>query len=322
MSKLSNILKMVILLNNRGKMKIQDLAEELEVSTRMIRRYKDELEQVSIYIDSFNGAKGGYVLKENPFPMLVKLDQHEIAALQMAKEHLSYEENFIFINEFNSAIDKINSIYTSKGHNMTVGSDEENKFIQYSYPNVDIEIEKKKYNDFHAAVISNRKIRINYTSIKSGNTERIVCPYAVFMYNGFWYFIGHCELRNEVRHFKLSRISSYEVLDDKRFIKPKNFRLKDYFENSIGLFNDKQYKLKLEIEHPMSVIVSERIWVENQKIQIKDDRTIIFEATMSGLPEIVWWILAMGSKVTIHEPEEIRSIIAEEIRKMNEKYDF
>ncbi len=62
MSKLSNVLKMLQLLNKGKKYTINDLALELEVSPRMIRQYKDELEMAGIYISTIKGPYGGYIL--------------------------------------------------------------------------------------------------------------------------------------------------------------------------------------------------------------------------------------------------------------------
>ncbi len=65
MSKLSNILTMLEYLSNGKKYSIKELSERLEVSPRMIRVYKDELEKAGIYIDSVKGPCGGYELNQN-----------------------------------------------------------------------------------------------------------------------------------------------------------------------------------------------------------------------------------------------------------------
>ncbi len=65
MSKISNILNMIELLSAGKKYCIQELSEKLEVSPRMIRVYKDELEKAGIYIDTIKGPYGGYVLNQN-----------------------------------------------------------------------------------------------------------------------------------------------------------------------------------------------------------------------------------------------------------------
>lgn len=50
MSKLSNCLCMIELLHARGKMKISELAEVLEVKEHMIRIYRDDIEMAGIFI--------------------------------------------------------------------------------------------------------------------------------------------------------------------------------------------------------------------------------------------------------------------------------
>jgi predicted DNA-binding transcriptional regulator YafY len=70
----------------------------------------------------------------------------------------------------------------------------------------------------------------------------------------------------------------------------------------------------------MSYIVSEKIWVENQKIIWNDDESIIFEAIMSGKTEIVSWILSMGSNAKVLGPGELKKTIKEEIDKIIKYY--
>lgn len=65
MSKLSNTITMLRLLQNGRKYSIKELADKIEVSPRMIREYKNELELAGIYIESIRGPYGGYYLNQN-----------------------------------------------------------------------------------------------------------------------------------------------------------------------------------------------------------------------------------------------------------------
>lgn len=65
MSKLSNTIMLLRLLQNGKKYSVKELAEKLEVSTRMVREYKKELEYAGIYIESIKGPYGGYYLNQN-----------------------------------------------------------------------------------------------------------------------------------------------------------------------------------------------------------------------------------------------------------------
>ena len=65
MSKISNVLTMIEYLSTGRKYSIAELSEKLEVTPRMIRVYKDEIEKAGIYIDTIKGPYGGYVLNQN-----------------------------------------------------------------------------------------------------------------------------------------------------------------------------------------------------------------------------------------------------------------
>ena len=64
MSKISNVISMLQILSSGRKYSINELANTLEVTPRMIRVYKEELEKAGIFIDTIRGPYGGYVLNQ------------------------------------------------------------------------------------------------------------------------------------------------------------------------------------------------------------------------------------------------------------------
>ncbi len=100
MSKLSNTIMMLRLLQNGKKYTIKELAQQIEVSPRMIREYKQELEYAGIFIDSLRGPYGGYYLNQNiKLPELTK--KHQIIPL----------DNKEYYNLFSKAITNRNKCY-------------------------------------------------------------------------------------------------------------------------------------------------------------------------------------------------------------------
>ena len=65
MTKLSNTTMLLRLLQNVKKYSINELSNIIEVSPRMIREYKSELELAGIYIESIRGRYGGYYLNQD-----------------------------------------------------------------------------------------------------------------------------------------------------------------------------------------------------------------------------------------------------------------
>ena len=65
------------------------------------------------------------------------------------------------------------------------------------------------------AIKNKNKVYIVYKSINSGITNRIIHPAELFCYIDKWYVAAFCELRNEIRLFKLENILEYNGLEDK-----------------------------------------------------------------------------------------------------------
>lgn len=60
MSKLAQLLKMIKMLENEGKLKTSDIAVRLNVSDRMIRKYANDIKEAGLPIRSVSGPGGGY----------------------------------------------------------------------------------------------------------------------------------------------------------------------------------------------------------------------------------------------------------------------
>ena len=61
MSKISNVLIMLEYLSSGRKYSIKELSEKIEVSPRMIRVYKEEIEKAGIYIDTIKEKRKCYI---------------------------------------------------------------------------------------------------------------------------------------------------------------------------------------------------------------------------------------------------------------------
>jgi predicted DNA-binding transcriptional regulator YafY len=292
-------------------MKCKDIAEELEVDERQVRKYKRDLELAGINITSTTGIDGGYSIDGYDHLLNLNINDVDLTVLNLATFQLK-SMNFPYYREFNVLKDKINIANKSN----------EKEYVQYfqksARENINEE-DKKKTLDINCAVITRRKMEIEYFSLSSGLSIRIIHPYAIISYKNSLYIIAFCEKRNEIRDFKISRIKKYKTLDYK-FEIDKNFSLKRYMNGSFGIYRDSKLNVKMCIYKPMSYIISEKIWTENQKITWNDDESVIFEATMSGKTEIVSWVLSMGSKVKVLAPEELKIAVKEEIDKIKKYY--
>lgn len=83
----------------------------------------------------------------------------------------------------------------------------------------------------NSAIGENRRIRMKYSS-SSGNRVREVNPYALQMHEGIEYLVGYDHYRNEVRHFRPTRMKWVEETD-KLFEAPSDFDASAYLSEQL-----------------------------------------------------------------------------------------
>ena len=92
MSKISNMINMLFILKDEKLHSMTELSRKLEVTPRMIKQYKDELELAGIYIDSKRGISGGYILNQELNNIDIGLTLQDIYLLTQSIKYI--EKNF------------------------------------------------------------------------------------------------------------------------------------------------------------------------------------------------------------------------------------
>lgn len=304
---------MIELLHARGKMKISELAELLEVKERMVRIYRDDIEMAGIKIDTTKGRDGGYSLSNTSLFPIKNMSQQEMDALTFSIQKLVSKGNDIYSKDAQVALDKLNAV-----RKVETNKDRHIYFVQRSKPNYEFSNENQKYVQLQEALFTRRKVKIQYEKRFGERSERIIDPYGFVHYNEFFYCLAMCNDKKEKRMFKLSRMKDIRILYDTYKI-PDNFDIREEFPK-FGLMKE-PLEVELLIYSPFAVSVPESIWGENQKIEHNDDGSIIFRATMSGKESIKKWILGMGAAVEVIKPDSFRDDMIKEGRKLLKLYE-
>ncbi|EEK74630.1 hypothetical protein bcere0007_8420 [Bacillus mycoides] len=304
---------MIELLHARGKMKISELAELLEVKERMVRIYRDDIEMAGIKIDTTKGRDGGYSLSNTSLFPIKNMSQQEMDALTFSIQKLVSKGNDIYSKDAQVALDKLNAV-----RKVETNKDRHIYFVQRSKPNYEFSNENQKYVQLQEALFTRRKVKIQYEKRFGERSERIIDPYGFVHYNEFFYCLAMCNDKKEKRMFKLSRMKDIRILYDTYKI-PDNFDIREEFPK-FGLMKE-PLEVELLIYPPFAASVPESIWGENQKIEHNNDGSILFRATMSGKESIKKWILGMGAAVEVIKPDSFRDDMIKEGRKLLKLYE-
>ena len=196
------MLKMLKILKDEKIHNMNDIAEKIEISPRMVKQYKNELEQAGIYIESKRGINGGYSLNKELNNIDIGLTYQELIKLKEIEQY--FNEN----QDFKKIIGKIIESYEKNINEADLKKI--NRIQELGKINL-----KDTYLSLRKAINRKNKVKIKYYSNDSGLNDRVIHPAEMFYYLEEWYVAAFCEKRNAIRLFKLNDIQEYEILDDK-----------------------------------------------------------------------------------------------------------
>lgn len=287
---------------------------DIEVSRRTILRDIDELSlNYGIGEDERNGKT--YFFADKYTLKNVDLTIEDLASLAFAKEMLAEYQHLDMGKHAVTLIDKmvagsasLNKLQFEKlcGHFKQAGKKSGNQDV------VDARIERVLQN----AIDSRNKVNITYYSFSSDEfRERTIHPYRMIMIDTYLCVEGYCELRKEIRRFRLSRIKEAESLDVK-FEQKEMEQTKDAF---LKLTGGEEEELELLFTGESIRYVKE-YEVQRAK-QLKDTAEgLLFYQSTAVTPDVIRWIRGFGIEVTVLKPEWLAEQLREEAGEQLKKY--
>lgn len=169
------------------------------------------------------------------------------------------------------------------------------------------------FQQLAAARAERRVVRIDYDSLTEW--EKIstkLRPYQLLFSRHSWYVIGRSSLHAEIRTFNVGRIVALEKLDTK-YTLPRRFQLDRYLGNAWNMIPapGKDYQVVVRFEPLVARNVAEVAWHKTQRLKFLEDGSLEFRANVSGLNEIVWWILGYGDQAEVLQPAKLRRLVAQ-----------
>lgn len=297
MSRTSNCIKMLQMLNTGRIIKVSELAGELETNPRNIIEYRKELEDAGYTIITIPGKEGGYKLfKDDLFPTL-KLSSNEKDALNECFSFVLKQTDFAKKKELFQAMSKVCSNYYSKADSQDVIIIDR---FPLSMPEEEI---RKRYIAIEYCIKHKKPIEIEYLSLKNITKKQIVDPYLLYNYNNAWFMLCWHEKHNDICYYKLNRIQSFQILEDKKFIVYKYFNPNDYLD-SFGMKNNGDFHhIKFVATGPYASLVKERIYGKNQVVTSIDEKSTLVEVDMQNKENILVFVLGFNKNIKVLEPK-------------------
>lgn len=169
------------------------------------------------------------------------------------------------------------------------------------------------------------ELMIGYQQFKVEQRQEFhMQPYALKVFNRRWYLLGYLKEQEGLRTIALDRILDLKVLK-KSFKLPKDFDARKYFANVLGIYvNDDLPIVKIKIRaygEQADHLRSTPLHKSQSEVRSKYREFAEFTYRLCITPELVSQLLAMGDKVEVLEPLELREEMKKRISNMFNFYN-
>ncbi|SDS14803.1 Predicted DNA-binding transcriptional regulator YafY, contains an HTH and WYL domains [Paenibacillaceae bacterium GAS479] len=315
MNKTDRLLAIVLELQGRQVVRAEDLAALFETSVRTIYRDIQALSEAGVPIIGTTGT--GYSLMEGYFLPPISFTIEETVTLLVGTDFIEQRFDDEYRVKVNAARRKIEATLSESVRNETSRIRKALRLlapIKRAAPS----FERENLDKIRRAILDGRKIRFHYLkritdSTGNNHSDRTVAPYGLVLVEGSWMLVAHCDLRQDIRHFRLARMTRLVNLED-RFKPLVHFNLGEYHPT-----DDRHLRVRLRFEHNVVDKVKESSYPFIEEMEEHQDGLDVV-LRVRQMDELLQWVLGWGASVIVLEPELFRNWIREEAKKMLQRY--
>ena len=163
---------------------------------------------------------------------------------------------------------------------------------QYSRLKADTKILEK----IREAMLSFKKVKFSYNNISE------VEPYGIIVSDKY-YLLG--KNSGKLKLYKLNKIKNIEILDE-YFEKDETFNLKEYCNNSFGIYQEEPYNVVLEFDKFVKDDVMNYHFHPTQKVKELENGNVEIKFTSGGKLAMCYELFKWAGNVKIKKPLELK----------------
>jgi predicted DNA-binding transcriptional regulator YafY len=311
----TRLITLIFLLQNQPNQKASDLAEKLGVSLRTVHRYFDMLEEMGIPLYAERGPYGGFSLVRGyKMPPLV-FTLEEAVALVLGTGMVEEMWGELYRESARGALAKLENLLPEEQVREVAWA--RNSLVATGMNRSDLKALTPTLEKLRRAIREHRSLEMNYQSGQVPHpTQRKVDPYALVHRWGWWYVVGFCQLRGEVRTFRVDRIAEVS-LSDATFSIPSDFDLQSYLKKELDSQPQVKAKLKVDADAGWLIQGNHSFW---ESVEEQGDGSMVVSFSAPALEWAASTALAYGPAVEVLEPPELRRMVMEWLQVTAAKY--
>ncbi len=302
----TRLITLLMLLQRQPNQKAADLAHQLGVSVRSLHRYMTLLDEMGIPVYSERGPYGGFSLVRGyKMPPLV-FTPEEAVAIYLGTGLVREMWGKLYQEAAQGAMAKLENVLPEEQRHEIAWA--RRTLVATDMHRAQLDTLSPLLEKVRRAAREQRRVVLIYRGRGQPESQpREVDPYAVVHRWGWWYVLGHCHLRNDIRFFRLDRIVELTLLEQ-TFQVPADFKIEEQLAKEFQPPSQVQVRVRFTPEMALEARDNRMIW---DTFEEQRDGSII---TGLATPDLMWaasMILSFGPGVVVLEPKELRQMLAD-----------
>ena len=294
--------------------------QAFEAGRRKFLRDKDALADMGVvvrYLQDDEGEATGYWLRPEDIRMPeVHLLPEEVRLLQNAARMVADVDGFPLAHDLELALAKLDAAMA--GVDLRGGGRDDDLALSFQYQHRRVvrgADGDRALATLADAVVTRRRVRIEYRAVGAAPTVREVDPYALFLRRGVWYLVGWCHLRDGMRVFDVHRMVAATPLG-----RPGAFAPPDDFD--LGRWRDREpwelevhpgIPVRLRLDRSVAGLAQSRFPKARREV-VEPDGSLLLALDVTNQDAMIGFVMSLWGRVRILAPDTLVAAFTERVR--------
>ncbi len=290
---------------------LEDLAQQLGVTLRSIRRDLKALGSAQIEIESVDvrGTRRVRIKRTPKTQDTIKLTRFQRFSLSAVRQMLDVLMGTPFHDDLSQVMAKITLPNTDDRGTSLV-----DRFLYIPDAPKDYRKQKDHLYEIYDGLLQSRTLRFQYTAGSVPGTRQVE-PYALVLYKNGLYLVGRDVRKDEERTFAVERMKRVKALADAPFVRNPHFDVARKFEGAFGIIAGAgTHHVVVDFVGWAVRYAQEREWHHTQVFTPLPDGGVRLAFDVSNLQEVLRWVLGWGSAAIVREPPELLHLVHDELK--------
>ena len=309
--RMARVLKVLSLIQSRGRWSSKTIAQEIGCSERTVYRDLEVLMFAGVPWSYDETEKCIRVRADFRFPTL-NLTEEETIGQAIANE-LSKAPGIDVSPGASGSTRKIMTTSPEKTKEILATASKLIKVLDLKL--VDHSQHHQAIKIAQAALLAGKQLAGLYESPYEKRSVKVTLhPYRLCLVKNAWYLIGHLDGEVNAKTFRIARFKTLKQVERSARIPPA-FDLQEFFGNAWSAYRgEHSFDVHLTFKGTAAKIVTETLWHHTQVSKKLKNGFVEMHFKVDGLDEILNWTLRWTGEMKIESPEELKLRYLERLR--------